>query len=171
MVTRVKPVKNNPSEGYEEDFDENVDFIDVRGVVVQNDTSVDETVRISRDASNNLIFQDGVVSGTKTLTDLLSGGTGITEPQHEALDTLNHWISETSHDVVSYTGNKITNLTTWTDNTLTTKVREQQITYTGNKVTQTIEIQYNVSGVEIYRVVEAYTYSGNNFASVTRTRI
>lgn len=34
----------------------------------------DDTVGIGRDGSNNLVFKDGVVSGTKTLTQLLEGG-------------------------------------------------------------------------------------------------
>jgi len=54
-------------------MDPNNDQADVRGVVIQNDTSNDEDVVITRDASDNMTFQDGVVVGTKTLTDLLAG--------------------------------------------------------------------------------------------------
>jgi len=57
--------------------DPNEDYPDVRGVTIQNDSSNDEDVVISRDASDNLTFQDKVVSGTKTLADLVAGGTAF----------------------------------------------------------------------------------------------
>jgi hypothetical protein len=170
MANRIPPLKNDPVEGFEEDFDPNADAIDVRGVHVQNDTSNDATTLLSRDASNNMTFTDSV-AGSYTLAQLAAGGSGLTPTQHENLDTLTHGLVDTGYDVVTYTANKITNLTTWTDNTLVTKVREQQISYIGNKVSQTIEIQYDASGVEVYRIQEDYTYTGNNFANVTRTRI
>jgi hypothetical protein len=100
-------------------------------------------------------------------------GGGITEPQHEALDTLAHEIVEDSFDEVTYTGTRITNVTTWTDVTKTTKVREQQISYTLGRVSQIIDIQYDAAGVETYRVTEDITYAfpfGNRVASITRTR-
>ena len=76
-MDRVKPLKITDSGGaaepYPQDLDKNEDAPDVRGVVIQNDTSDDDAVVVSRDVSNNLTFKDGVVSGTKTLTDLLEG--------------------------------------------------------------------------------------------------
>jgi hypothetical protein len=97
-------------------------------------------------------------------------GGGITEPQHEALDTLAHDIVEDSFEEYAYSGNRVTNVTTWTDATKTTKIREEQFSYSGSRLTQSITIQYDASGVETYRVTEVITYQGNKIDDVTRTR-
>jgi len=55
----------------------NADELDVRGVYIQTDSSDDETVAITRDASNNLKFKDGTVEGEKSLADLIAGGFDI----------------------------------------------------------------------------------------------
>jgi len=88
-IVRTRPQKDNPTDGSEEPFDHNSDAVDARGVYVQNDTSDNTSVLISRDASNNMTFADGVVSGTKTLTELLNTGAA-----HEALLNLIHFIDE-----------------------------------------------------------------------------
>ena len=108
-------------------------------------------------------FEEGVAKG---LT-----GTGITEPQHENLDTLTHWIAETGYEENTYSGNNLTNTTTWTSPAKTTKVREEQLTYSGGKVQQIVSIQYNAVGVETYRVTEVMTYSGSKISSIARTRV
>lgn len=180
-IDKVVPVKQESSatggtpaddvEFAQEPADVNQDALEARGYYVQNDTSRDTSVFISRDASNNMTFKDGVVAGTKTLTDLLAAGSGITEPQHENLDSLTHWLVETSWDEVLYTGSKVQNVTTWDSPSKVTKIRETQVTYTGNKVTQAIDIQYDASGVELYRIQENFTYTGNKITAITRTRI
>lgn len=78
---RVRSLKiEKPSTGgtqtdiYPSTVNTNEDALDVRGLVIQNDTSDDENVIISRDASDNMTFKDGVVSGEQTLSDLLEGG-------------------------------------------------------------------------------------------------
>lgn len=75
MADRVPPLKQETAEGdlLPTEFDHNEDGVDVRSVFYQNDTSDDTNVETSRDSSNNMTFKDGVVSGTKTLTDLLGG--------------------------------------------------------------------------------------------------
>ena len=55
------------------EINSNEDGLDARAVYLQNDSSEDSTTEVSRDASDNMTFKDGVVSGTKTLTDLLTG--------------------------------------------------------------------------------------------------
>ena len=76
-MDRVKPLKiqdtGDEQELYPQSIDQNEDAMDARGVTLQNDTSDDDAVVLSRDASNNMTFKDGVVSGTKTLSDLLEG--------------------------------------------------------------------------------------------------
>lgn len=98
-----------------------------------------------------------------------SGG-GITESQHEALNTETHAIAKTSYDEVTYSSGKVTNVTTWTTSGKTVKVREDQITWTSGKVSQVITIQYDGAGTEKYRVTEDITYTGNNVTSITRTK-
>jgi hypothetical protein len=78
MVDRVRPLKlEDPQSGgtetdaFPESLNHNEDYVDSRGTVYQNDSSDDELVAVSRDASDNLTFKDDVVSGTKTLSDLL----------------------------------------------------------------------------------------------------
>jgi hypothetical protein len=108
-------------------------------------------------------FEEGVNKG---LT-----GTGITEGQHENLDTLTHWIAETGYEENTYSGSNLTNTTTWTSAAKLIKVREEQLTYSGNKVQQIVSIQYDAAGVETYRVTEVMTYSGNKITSIARTRV
>lgn len=171
-IQKVTPVKQETgADDYEllnAPAKQNEDALNARGYFVQNDTSTDTTALITRDASNNMTFVDGV-GGPYTLAQLATGG-GLTEPQHEDLDTLAHWLVETSWDEVLYTGNKVQNVTTWDSPAKISKIRETQITYLGNKVTQAIDIQYAL-GVETYRIVENFTYTGNKITAVTRTRI
>lgn len=84
MADRVQSVKwESPSKGgTQEDItpteiDPNEDGLDSRAVYIQNDSSSDSDVEISRDASDNMTFKDKVVSGTKTLSDLLAGGSAF----------------------------------------------------------------------------------------------
>lgn len=101
-------------------------------------------------------------------------GDGITEAEHEGLDTLAHGLTEDSFDVATYSGNRVTNITTYTDNSESVKVRERVYVYSGIRVTQVDTIQYDGAGVELYRIRETISYvnpSGNRVASITRVRI
>jgi hypothetical protein len=101
--------------------------------------------------------------------DPRSGGGGLSESQHEGLDRLTHNINESSYDEYITSGNKITDVITWTDSGKTLKIREINLTYTGSKVTQAVTIQYNGSGTEVERLTEVPAYSGNTITSITRT--
>lgn len=148
------------------------DAPEVRGIFYQpSGGPKDELVYTTRDAFGNLVFKDAN-NVEKTLSDL-TGGSGITEGQHEGLDTLVHEIDETSFDEVTYTGNDITNYIVWTSPAKVLKIREELYTYdTGHRVTQLITIQYDASGVEKMRTTEVYTYTiANRVASITRTKV
>ena len=69
-ITRVTLDKDNPVEGYEQGVDRNTDAGDLRGLYLQNDTSNDTNVLVSRDASDNMTLQDGVVTTPVTLSDV-----------------------------------------------------------------------------------------------------
>lgn len=58
-----------------DEIDPNEDGVDCRSVFLQNDTSEDSNVEISRDASDpdNMIFRDEVQTTPLTLTQLASG--------------------------------------------------------------------------------------------------
>jgi hypothetical protein len=179
MVDRVRALKQESSATggngaddveYPTPVKNNQDALDSRGYFVQNDTSNDTTSLITRDASDNMTFQDGV-TGPWTLSELAASASGISEAQHEGLRTLAHDLVDTSYDSATWVGSDLTNVTTWTDNTMTTKVREIQATYSAHRLTQVIEIEYDLLGTETYRVVEDYSYTGNKLANVVRTRI
>lgn len=102
--------------------------------------------------------------------NLRSGG-GISEAEHEELDTLTHDIVEDSYDEATYAGKKIINLTVYTDVSKTTKVREEQVSYDFfGRINQAITIQYDSGGSESYRVTENITYQLGKIKSITRTR-
>lgn len=109
--------------------------------------------------------------GVATWQPPASAGGGITEAEHRDLDQLVHDIAETSFTEYTYISfRRISNITTWTDQSKTTKIRESQITYTGpNRVGKIITIQYDASGVEAERLTETFTYSGNRLENVERT--
>ncbi len=99
-------------------------------------------------------------------------GSGISELEHETLDTLVHNINETSYDEVTRSGSKITSIITWDSASKTKKVREILMTYSGSKVTQVISHQYNPSGSVIQTLTENYTYVGlsRRVSSITRIK-
>jgi hypothetical protein len=75
-IDRVQPQKLEGTDtgGTETDafptaMDRNEDYADVRGVAIQNDTSNDSDVIVSRDSSNNLTFKDANTT-VKTLANL-----------------------------------------------------------------------------------------------------
>jgi len=86
MADRVQVVKwESPAGGGTQtdtvptEINPNEDNLDARGLNIQNDSSADSTVEISRDVSDNMTFKDGANS-TKTLTELL-GGEGSDDDQ------------------------------------------------------------------------------------------
>jgi len=112
--------------------------------------------------------------------DGYSGGSGLPPgtldgylqtTNHRGLDELVHNIAEDSFEEITYVnGNKVSNITVWTDVGKTTKIREEQFSYTnGNRVSQAVTIQYNSSGVAVETLTETFTYQGNRITSITRT--
>lgn len=82
MVDRVRPRKMEyPSVGgtqldqFPTDMNPNEDFVDVRGVTIQGDSSDDETVIISRrESDGQMTFQDSVVTTPALLQQFLDPG-------------------------------------------------------------------------------------------------
>lgn len=168
-IVRTLPEKDS-AEGYETQFDRNSDAADMRGAYLQNDTSNDTVVVITRDASDNLTFADPVLGLTKTLTQLAAASSGV--PYYEFLLD-NEPIEETGATdaaySTTYSGNNITN-ETWKRND-TTNIKTIDYTYTGNKVTTEVRKVYAANGSTIVaQVTWTYTYTGNNLTSATMIR-
>lgn len=173
MVDRVKPLKlESPASGgtetdlFSTSLNKNEDFVDCRGVAFQSDISDDETVLSTRDSSNRMTFKDAENTTPRTLTELATGGTGLTEATHKALDTLIHGIAEDSHQQLTRSGGRLTNVTFWTDSGETQKIREIAITRTSGKVSQIVVIQYDGSGVEKVRITGTVTRSSGRVDSI-----
>lgn len=173
MVDRVKPLKiEGPGSGGTEtdDFptslDKNEDFVDCRGVTVQDDSSDDDLVRISR-AGDDMTFLDKT-NPVKTLADLLSGG--MSPDTHRQLDQLVHDLDEDYYEEYTYVASKITNVTVWTTSGKTKKIREYAYTYSGIKITQEVITQYDSDGNWSEKLTLAYVYTGAQISDITSVR-
>ena len=69
------PVTGTETDLFPTAADPNEDHVEARGVFIQNDSSDDELVHVTRDASDRLTFKDGDNTTPVPLTDLISGGT------------------------------------------------------------------------------------------------
>ena len=81
--------------------------------------------------------------------DPRSGGGGISEAQHEALDTLVHNLAETSYEEITRSGGQVTDVVVWTTSGKTTKVRETNITRSGGQLSQIVHKHYDGTGTII----------------------
>jgi hypothetical protein len=106
----------------------------------------------------------------EALEELDFSASGITESQHEALDTIIHEIDETSYDEVIYIGNYASSYIVWETASKLKKIREELYTYTSGKITKVITKQYDNAGVLKMTMTEDYTYSGNKISIITRTK-
>lgn len=103
-MDKVYPAKmETPDGGTELDMDfvevdQNQDGLSCRGYILQDDSSDDENVVLTRDNSGNLTLKDIANPTEVTLSNLLAGG-GITESQHDAYRKFLHNINE-SHEII-----------------------------------------------------------------------
>lgn len=166
-INRVLPEKDNSSEGYEEPFNRNADAVDVRGTYLQNDSSNDSTALITRDASNNMTFTDSILGVTKTLSQLATASSGVSQNDF-LLD--NEPVSVGITYTPTYTGIKVTN-ETWKKTAGLLLVKNIDYTYTGNKVTTEVRKVYDSLGLTVVaQVTWTYTYTGNTLTSAVETR-
>lgn len=98
--------------------------------------------------------------------DPRTGSGGITEAQHEALDTLVHDLSENYYLEVVRTSGRVTDIITWTDSGKTLKVREANITRTSGIVSQIVEKQYDGTGSLKYTMTYTVNRTGNQVSSI-----
>lgn len=97
----------------------------------------------------------------------------VNKSNHQTFDQLVHPIVEDSYQEVVYNqNNRPINVTIYSDSSKTLKIREEIITYANcNKVATLTVVQYNAVGVEVERLVESYTYSGNKIVSLNKDYI
>jgi len=146
-------------------------------------TGSDELVKItSNDTTSDYLFNKLVAGPNIVITEANDGGDekivisgsasggGISGSEHRDLDQLVHDISESSYEEYIYDCSRITNLITWTDNSKTTKIREEQYNFSGckQKLSSSVVIQYDAAGAEVERITDYYTYLGNRVVSVDR---
>lgn len=98
-----------------------------------------------------------------------AAGSGITEVQHENLDTLVHNLAENFYEEIVTTGGKVTSVIDWSSPSKILKIREFQYSYNGSKIVQEIAIQYDASGVEVQRLTTDFNYIGNAIVSSNTT--
>ena len=192
MVDRVRPLKfESPDTGgtqtdeFPTSMDNNEDFIDLRGVAIQDNSSDDEDVLLSRDSSGNMTFQDKVVTAPVSLHSLTeTAGGGITAAQHQALRQLIHFINDgPAHGFPSGCyreiippGDNFPTLVTWYEsNSALKKIVEVEIVRTGggaskSKPTPIIWRMYDTDGATVIATVtDDITYLGNIEGSRVRT--
>ncbi len=100
-----------------------------------------------------------------------SGSSGITEAQHQALDTLVHAIDENSFDEVIRVNGLVMQVITWTSPAKTLKIREETLTRNSlGRITQYQAIQYDGVGAVKETLTETYTRVCGRVVSVTRVR-
>jgi hypothetical protein len=123
-------------------------------------------------ATGGIVYADGAFKLRDAVGDFdpRSGGGGITEAQHEVLDTLIHWISESNWQEFVRESGRVTSIIHWTDSGKTKKVRELLVTRSSGRVSQIDVIQYDGSGVERQRLTGVITRASGRISSVDWTR-
>lgn len=185
MADRVLPMKmESPTSGGTEtdyfpiELNPNEDGPSCRAIFLQNDSSDDSNIEITRDASDpdNMTFKDEVNTTPVTLTELLSGSGGLTESSHKALNQLIHFINDGPADGFASgayretTGTIFpTNRTWYTTSGKTQKIVERNITWSGVNPTVDEWKMYDNSGTLSVTVSDAISYSGIFETSRTRT--
>lgn len=127
---------------------------------------------LTADDSGDMVF-DGTDFSFRDATGPFNprtGGSGLSESEHEALDRLTHWINETNWQEMVRSGGKVTNAIHWTDSGKTTKIREVIVQRTAGKVSQIDLIQYDGTGTEKERMTGVIARSSGKVASIQWTK-
>lgn len=166
------PQINVVNEEYDQPLNPNADGLSANGFYPQNASSSDTTAGVERDVSGNLVLKD-TANGSKTLTQILSAGTGITLTTHESIDSLVHNIAETGYqEITRDSAGRASAYTFWTSAAKTTKVREIVLTRgTNGKVSSFTLVQYDGAGASItgQNLSCSVSTSNGRFLSLTTT--
>jgi hypothetical protein len=134
-------------------------------------TDYDVQIGVSTDAEGQVLYSDGgfKMRDSTGEFDPRSGG-GLSEAQHEVLDTLVHALAETCYLEVTRSGGRVSNVTVWTDSGKTKKIRElTNIVRTGGRIDSYDVIQYDGVGAVKQTVSYAVTRTAGRVSSVQMT--
>jgi len=93
-------------------------------------------------------------------------GSGLSEAQHTALDTLTHEIAENSDTVVTRSSGQVVSVVVWTDSGHTQKIRETLITRSSGQVSVVVTKQYDGAGALLNTYTKTITRSSGQVASI-----
>lgn len=156
--------------GYQKLADPTEDAIEVHGVWFQPPGGpLDELAYITRDGAGNVVFKDANQAEV-SLTTLAAAGSGISEAQHEALDTLTHDLTETHNVVITRSSGKVVSVLM--EETGGTDIRLLEVlTRTSGKVATYRLTQYEGDGTTVKRQLDGtINRSGGNVTSVNVVR-
>ena len=122
--------------------------------------------------NGTLVYHDGYfyVRDAYGAFNLRTAG-GISEDEHEILDTLVHDIDETSYDEVTYVTGLVSSYIVWETAAKLKKIREEAYTYTPSRlVSKVVTKQYDAAGAVKMTMTEDYTYVNNRASTITRVK-
>ena len=109
------------------------------------------------------------VDAVRTSSPVVSG---MTEYEHQNLDTLTHWVDQDSYDEIIRTAGKVTHVVTWDSPAKSLMLREEIITRTAGKVSQLVTIQYSrITGMLKETETENFARTAGKVTSISRTRV
>ncbi len=109
---------------------------------------------------NDFEFKDGLGAFNPR-----SGGSGITESQHDNLDDLVHDIAETCDWIITRSGGKVSTIDIQSTSG-SPLIRKYEFTRSAGKVSAIEEIQYNGAGTEIQRLSYTVTRTSGKVTSI-----
>lgn len=94
------------------------------------------------------------------------GGGGISEAQHELIDSLVHELAETMYTEITRSGGQVSDVVTWQTAAKLLRVRDVTITRSGGQVSVVVERQYNAAGALVQTLTHTITRSSGQAASI-----
>lgn len=94
-------------------------------------------------------------------------GGGISEADHEDLDSLVHNVAETCYEEPVRSGGRVTDVVTWTTSGKTTKVRETNLTRSGGLVSSIVVKQYDGAGTLTQTMTGTVTRSSGQISNIS----
>lgn len=186
MVDKVKPLKlESPATGgtqldeFPTAMNPNQDHANMRGLVIQSDSSSDEVVHLTRDSSDRMTFKDAENTTPVDLSTLVAGSGGLTEDAHKTLRQLIHFINEGpaegfatgAYKEILPSGNPFPTSMTWYESSSKSKIIVKRlITWTGaNPTTDQWKIYDTDGSTVLWIVTDSISYSGPYETTRTRT--
>ena len=124
-------------------------------------------------SAHDAVQQVGVATDDSELLLDLEGADGVTEAQHEVLDTLTHGLAEDAFTELSYVGKILDSVIVWASAAKVLKIRESALTYTDKDLTGVVVKQYDSTGSLLVTLTKTLAYggvSGKDLVSVTVVR-